>query len=356
MPTSSVPPVPLPRRHEMERAYQRSDASYDGVFYLGVRTTGIFCRPSCPARKPKPENVEFFAMSKEALFAGYRPCLRCRPLEGDTAPPWVNRLLARVEHRPDTRIRERDLRTMGVEPARVRRYFSTRYGLTFQAYCRARRLAQAFERIRHGGSLDDAVFETGYESHSGFREAFQKTFGLPPGKSAEAGCIRLAWLDTPLGPMIAGATDGGVCLLEFTDRRMLEQQFVTLRRRFKAGLAPARHAHLTTLRRELGEYFAGKRQVFDVPVEMRGTPFEMKVWRALQEIPYGETRSYADMAQTVGSPAAVRAVGRANGLNAIAIVVPCHRVLNKNGDLGGYGGGLWRKRRLLHLEAGSRMR
>jgi len=348
-----VPQVPLPRRQEMERAYRRSDASYDGVFYLGVRTTGIFCRPSCPARKPKPENVEFFAMPKEALFAGYRPCLRCRPLEGDAAPPWVNRLLERVERRPDTRIRERDLRTMGVEPARVRRYFSTRYGLTFQAYCRARRLAQAFERIRRGGSLDDAVFETGYASHSGFREAFQKTFGLPPGRSAEGGCIRLAWLDTPLGPMIAGATDGGVCLLEFTDRRMLEQQLVTLRRRFKAGLAPGRHAHLSALRKELGEYFAGKRRAFDVPVDARGTPFEMKVWQALQEIPYGDTRSYSDMARLVGSPAAVRAVGRANGLNAIAIVVPCHRVLNKNGDLGGYGGGLWRKRRLLHLEAGA---
>ena len=335
----------------MERAYQRSDASYDGVFYLGVRTTGIFCRPSCPARKPKPENVEFFAVPKEALFAGYRPCLRCRPLEGDEAPPWVNRLLERVERRPDTRIRERDLRTMGVEPARVRRYFSTRYGLTFQAYCRARRLAQAFEKIRHGGSLDDAVFETGYESHSGFREAFQKTFGTSPGRSAEAGYIRLAWLDTPMGPMIAGATDDGLCLLEFTDRRMLEKQLVTLRRRFKAGLAPGRHPHLSTLRRELGEYFAGKRHVFTVPVEMRGTPFQMQVWRELREIPYGETRSYADMAQRVGNPAAVRAVGTANGLNAIAIVVPCHRVVNKNGDLGGYGGGLWRKRRLLHLEA-----
>ena len=123
------------------------------------------------------------------------------------------------------------------------------------------------------------MFETGYESHSGFREAFQKTFGLPPGRSAEAGCIRLAWLDTPLGPMIAGATDGGVCLLEFTDRRMLEHQLVTLRRRFKAGLAPGRHAHLTTLRKELGEYFAGTRQDFDVPVEIRGTPFEMRVWK-----------------------------------------------------------------------------
>ena len=129
------------------------------------------------------------------------------------------------------------------------------------------------------------------------------------GRTAEGDCIRLAWLDTPMGPMVAGATDGGICLLEFTDRRMLEHQFVTLKRRFKAGLAPGRHAHLTTLRSELGEYFAGKRQVFDVPVDMRGTPFQMSVWRELREIPYGETRSYADMARRVGSPAAVRAVG-----------------------------------------------
>lgn len=335
----------------MERAYRRSDASYDGVFYLGVRTTGIFCRPSCPAKKPKPENVEFFAIPKDALFAGYRPCLRCRPLEGDEAPPWVNRLLHRVERRPDTRIRERDLRTMGVEPARVRRYFSTRYGLTFQAYCRARRLAQAFELIRQGGSLDDAVFETGYESHSGFREAFQKTFGTPPGRSAKTDCIRLAWLDTPMGPMIAGATDEGICLLDFTDRRMLEHQFKMLRRRFKVGLAPGRHPHLTALRRQLGEYFSGKRHEFDVPVDMRGTDFEMKVWRELLRIPYGETRSYAEMAKRVGRPSAVRAMGRANGLNAISIIVPCHRVVGKNGELVGYGGGLWRKRRLLYLEA-----
>src|SRR5215510_14843383 len=115
-----LPLWPMPARDEMERAYLRSDASYDGVFYLGVRTTGIFCRPSCSARKPKPENVEFFAVPKDALFAGYRPCLRCRPLDGDAAPPWVTRLLERVERRPDTRIREQDLRTMGVEPARVR--------------------------------------------------------------------------------------------------------------------------------------------------------------------------------------------------------------------------------------------
>ena len=356
--TGQLPLVPLPPRSEMERAYLRSDASYDGLFLLGVRTTGIFCRPSCHARKPKPENVEFFAQPKEALFAGYRPCLKCRPLAVDEAPAWVSHLLDRIEQHPQARIRERDLVSMGLDPGRVRRYFAARFGLTFQAYCRARRLARAFERIRDGQPIDDTVFETGYESHSGFREAFAKAFGEPPGKAkgalgagiAGADCIRVAWIETPIGPMIAGATDAGLCLLEFTDRRMLEAQLQRLRQRFKSAMAPGRHRHLDQVQEELTEYFAGTRTGFAVPVSAPGTPFEERVWQALLEIPYGETRSYEDIARAIGSPKAVRAVGRANGLNRIAIVIPCHRVVNKSGELGGYGGGLWRKRRLLHLE------
>ena len=135
---------------------------------------------------------------------------------------------------------------------------------------------------------------TGYDSHSGFREAFQKAFGQPPGRTSEAECIRLAWLDTGIGPMIAGATDAGVCLLEFTDRRMLEHQLQTLRRRFKAALVPESHRHLDTLKRELGEYFAGTRREFTMPLTAPGTPFEERVWKALLDIPYGETRSYED--------------------------------------------------------------
>jgi AraC family transcriptional regulator of adaptative response/methylated-DNA-[protein]-cysteine methyltransferase len=349
-PVDPLPLLPLPSAADMTRAYLASDASYDGIFLLAVRTTGVFCRPSCPARKPKPENVEFFARPKEALDAGYRPCRRCRPLDDEQAPEWVKALVGRVERDPAARVRERDLRASGLEPARVRRYFATRYGLTFQAYCRARRLTRAFEQIRAGAAIDDTVYETGYESHSGFRDAFEKTFGRPPGQSAGASCVHLGWLETPLGPMVAGATDAGLCLLEYTDRRMLERQLADLRSRFDAALVPSRHPLVDQAGRELDEYFAGTRTTFTVPTAARGTPFEARVWAELAAIPYGETRSYEDVARALGNAAAVRAVGRANGRNPIAVIVPCHRVVNKNGELGGYGGGLWRKRRLLHLE------
>lgn len=342
---------PMPSRGEMERAFLEGDASYDGLFYTGVRTTGIFCRPSCSARKPKPENVEFFGTVKDVLFAGYRACLRCKPLEsGDQHPTWLDALMARIDAEPAARIREADLRTMGLDPARVRRYFATRYGLTFQAYCRARRLSHALESIKQGGSVDDAVFDAGYESHSGFREAFAKTFGTTPGGAMQPGAIHLGWIETPLGPMIAGASDEGLVLLEFTDRRMLEAQLATVRRRFGAGLVPSDHGILRQLRAELEAYFAGTLTTFTVPIVAPGTPFEERVWAELLKIPYGETRSYENIAVALNNRGAVRAVGRANGLNRIAIVIPCHRVVNKSGELGGYGGGLWRKRRLLHLE------
>ena len=351
MPVADEPHATLlPGRAEMERAYLSSDASYDGLFYLCVRTTGVFCRPSCPARKPRPEHVEFVARPAEAVAGGFRACLRCRPLEYGDAPAWLGPVLTRIAAADGARVRDEDLRAMGVEPARVRRYFTSRYGLTFQAYCRARRLARAFERVRSGGGLDDAVFDSGYESHSGFREAFRKAFGAGPLQATHARCAWVEWIDTPIGTMVAGASDDGLCLLEFADGRPLDAQLAGLRRRIAGPLLPAPHPHLTTLARELGEYFAGARRVFTSPVDAAGTPFEERVWAELRRIPYGETQSYADVAAAVDRPAGMRAVGLANGRNRVAIVIPCHRVVNKSGELGGYGGGLWRKRRLLQLE------
>jgi AraC family transcriptional regulator of adaptative response/methylated-DNA-[protein]-cysteine methyltransferase len=334
----------------MERAYLAGDAAYDGLFFLGVRTTGIFCRPVCPARKPLPKNVEYFGTAAEALGAGYRPCKRCRPMAADDEPGWFGPLMAEVDADPLARITDSALRGRGVDPATVRRYFLRRYGMTFQAYARSRRLAGALGRIREGTTIDEAVFQSGYESHSGFRDAFAKTFGGPPGVSRSRDCVLLSWIRSPLGPLVAGATARGVCLLEFTDRRMLEAQMTSLRRRFATPLVPGTNEHLERLGAELESYFSRALREFSVPLCYPGTVFQERVWSALREIPYGETRSYHDLAVAVGNPQAVRAVGRANGLNRIAIVIPCHRVVNKNGDLGGYGGGLRRKEYLLSLE------
>lgn len=341
----------LPSQAEMQRAHGRRDASYDGIFWLGVKTTGIFCRPSCTARKPRPENVEFFGSPREAVFAGFRPCKRCRPMETNGAPPdWAARLLAEIDRRPTERFSDSHLRSLGIDPARARRYFLKHYGMTFQAYSRGRRLGISLEQIRQGADLDDVTLGTGYSSHSGFREAFAKTFGTPPGKSRSSDCVTTTWIESPLGPLIAAATSKGVCLLEFSDRRMLDHQFARLRKHFKTAIVPGTNAHLTRLQQELNEYFAGTRSKFTVPLIFPGSAFEQKVWKALLTIRPGTTASYQDIARRIGDPRAVRAVGRANGMNRIAILIPCHRVINKDGSLGGYGGGVWRKKRLLELE------
>lgn len=342
-----------PSTREMQRAFLAGDASYDGVFVTGVRTTGIFCRPSCPARKPRPENVEFFPTPKEAAFSGYRPCKRCRPLDVEgRGPVWVQTLIRKVERDPGARLPARELKLLGIDPARARRYFLKHFGMTFQAYCRSRRLSGAFQRIKEGATVNQAMGDAGFGSESGFRSAFGKLFGSAPSAAKDRNAIHLDWLETPIGPLVAGATQDALCLLEFSDRRMLEAQLETLKRRFGSVLLPGSNRVLAALRAQLAEYFAGQRQAFDLPLDYRGTPFQQKVWQGLLEIPYGETCSYRDLAKRVGDRDACRAVGTANGMNRIAIIIPCHRVVNANGALGGYGGGLWRKQFLLDLERG----
>lgn len=347
----AIPDKTLPSILEMERAYKKSDESYDGIFYFAVRSTGIFCRPSCSARKPLPKNVEYFSTAREAIFAGYRPCKRCRPLEVRGTPPdWVTKLLNIIETDPAARYNDQFLRSIEINPARARRYFLKNYGMTFQAFCRGRRLGISFEQIRNGKDLDDVALGYGYQSHSGFRDAFVKTFGTSPGKSKTSNCIVTAWIESPMGQLIAAATEKGICLLEFSDRRMLDAQFTTLRKLFKSSIVPGENKQIHLLRKELKKYFEGSLKEFTVPIIYPGSAFQQKVWNGLLKIPYGQTVSYEEMAQKIGMPKSQRAVGRANGLNRIAIVIPCHRVVNKSGNLGGYGGGLWRKQKLLQLE------
>lgn len=344
----------LPAESVMMQAFLEGDASFDGIFITAVRTTGIFCRPTCTAKKPRPENVRFYGTPREALLSGFRPCKRCRPLEAvGEAPDWLRPLLADLEQDPTQRWKDDDLRERGLSPERVRRWFQTHHGMTFHAYSRARRLGSALGQVQEGSGVTRAAFESGYGSLSGFQEAFQRYFGASPTGASGSTLIRVDRLATPLGPMLVGATDTQLCLLEFVDRRMLPAQVQRLRRRLGAAFVPDRNSIIDQTEGEISDYFDGSRQDFTVPIVTPGTEFQEAVWAALTRIPYGRTVSYRDLAEEVGHPGAVRAVGTTNGLNALAIIVPCHRVIGADGKLVGYGGGLWRKKRLLELETGA---
>ena len=341
----------LPTDQVMLEAFLACDPSYDGIFVTGVRTTGIFCRPTCSAKKPRPEHLDFFGTAHEALLSGFRPCMRCRPMEpSGTAPEWLRPLLGRIEADPGRRWTDQDVRAAGVSPTRVRRWFKRHHGMTFHAYGRARRLGAALGHVKNGSLVSRAAFDAGYDSLSGFQAAFRQYFGSSPTELARATVVRVQRISTPLGPMMVGATDDVLCLLEFVDRRELPAQVARIRTGLGAVLVPDRNPVVDRTAREVESYFSGTLEAFSVPTTAPGTDFQKTVWGALAEIPYGETRSYAELAQGIGRPSAVRAVGRANGLNALAIIVPCHRVVGADGKLVGYGGGLWRKQRLLELE------
>ena len=250
--------APLPPRPEMLQAFLDRDPSYEGIFVTGVKTTGIFCRPTCPARKPRVENVEFFPGPRQALVAGYRPCCRCRPLRpAGGAPSWLRPLLREVEDDPTRRWSDQDLRDMGLHPARVRRWFKTHYGMTFHAYSRARRLGEALGRIREGDGVSRAAFDAGYDSLSGFGEAFRTLTGQPPTEVADGPVVRVTRMTTPLGPVVAGATEEAVVLLEFADRTALPRQVSGLARRTGWVFAPGSTPVLRALREALDAYFAG---------------------------------------------------------------------------------------------------
>ncbi len=340
---------------DIERYYQAlvdKNQQYIGTFYVGVKTTGIFCISTCTARKPKFENVEFYTEAKELLKNGYRPCKVCKPTENAYQPPEeVQRAMNLLKNSPEQKIRDYELREQGLSPEKIRRWFNKHHGMTFQAYQRMIRINTAFQSLKKGESVTVSAFDSGYDSLSGFGYTFKKMVGSTPDESKDKTVILITRLTTPLGPMYACATDEGICLLEFTERRMLETEFHDLQKRLNATILAGENEHIKRLKVELAEYYAGRRRHFDVPLHYPGTPFQQSVWKALMEIPYGETRSYQQQAEYLQKPKAVRAVASANGHNRIAIVIPCHRVIGKDGSLTGYAGGLERKRWLLEHEA-----
>ncbi len=332
------------------QALLEKKAEYEGLFYVGVKTTGVFCRPTCPARKPKFDNCEFFETAKEALTASFRPCQRCQPLSyPQDLTPTIKKLVNAIEQHPEKRWRNADLRELSIDASTAQRQFKKRFGMTFIEYARARRMGLALKQIKEGKSVIDAQLAVSYESSSGFRDAFSRIMGEPPTK-ANHYILKATWLDTKLGPMIAIADEDGLYLLEFVNRRGLEREVERLRNKLKAAIIPGETPITNHIKQELSQYFAGKKMKFATPIHLIGSPFQKSIWQELKKIPPGETRSYADIAKFINRPTAYRAVARANGANQLAIIIPCHRVINSNGGLAGYGGGITRKQWLLEHE------
>jgi AraC family transcriptional regulator of adaptative response/methylated-DNA-[protein]-cysteine methyltransferase len=347
-----------PRDHEIfYQAYLRRDTSFEGIFYIAVKTTGVFCRPGCSARPPKRGNVEFFYSPDEAIDRGYRPCKRCSPqtTAGDQ-PDWVKRARLLVESTQSERVSDRELVQQGIDPVRLRRWCLRHWGMTFHQYQRQRRIGVSIEQINAGAKVIDSAGSAGYESLSGFSQAFKRFVGSSPTAASGKTALTLDIMQTPLGPMYAGATPQALCLLEFTDRDALVRQVKRIQGNINAVFLPGSNPLTRRVQHQLNEYFAGSRTDFDLPVQFSGTRFQQAAWQALQQIPYGSTRNYQQQARLIGRPDAVRAVASANAANPLAIVVPCHRVIGKQGGLSGYAGGVWRKRYLVELEAGSRGR
>ncbi|HEX3007022.1 MAG TPA: Ada metal-binding domain-containing protein, partial [Bacteroidales bacterium] len=279
------------------------DPEYVGIFYVGVKTTGVFCISICRARKPKLENVEFFTEVREALRFGYRPCKICCPTENASQPPAeVSKALTILKERPDRKIKDYYLLEAGIQPEKIRRWFKQHYGITFQAYQRMIRINTAFREMQNGEKVTSSAFGSGYDSLSGFGYTFKKITGNAPERSKNMDLILMTRFTTPLGPMYACSTSKGICLLEFTDRRMLETEFEELQRRLKTKIIVGENEHLIQVKQQLDEYFKGERTSFDVQLDAPGSGFQKTVWAGLLKIPYGKTVSYQQQALALDMP------------------------------------------------------
>ncbi len=350
---------PLLSERSKWRARETRDRGADGLFFIGITTTGIYCRPSCPSRRARRENVVFFDSALAAQRAGLRACLRCHPdATLEAALALCTRVMDAVGVLPAGRWSDRELESRGFEPVQVRRAFLEQYGHTFHAHVRSLRVARARQALGSGRSLSEAGARAGFESESGLRAAFRAVLHTTPAQAADRATIQVVRLASPLGSLTAAASDCGVCLLEFDEvdgnRRGPSERTQTRLRDIgrQLGCTPVvgTNRHLAALAAELEQWFGGERRNFDVPCVLAGTAFELEVWRRLGSIAFGTTASYGEIARDLAKPGASRAVGRANSRNPIAILVPCHRVIGASGTLTGYAGGLDRKRWLLAHE------
>ncbi|MGZ3265414.1 MAG: bifunctional transcriptional activator/DNA repair enzyme AdaA, partial [Croceibacterium sp.] len=330
------------------QAFTRRDRAFDGRFVIGVLTTGIYCRPSCAARQPRRENVRFFADGGEAQAAGLRACKRCLPDEVARDESAVLAAIDEIKSSEGAPQLAELAQAVGYSPTHFQRVFTRSTGLSPAAYARALRDERAREALANSGSVTEAIYEAGFEAPSRFYDSMEGKLGMAPSawvKGGEGATIRWAVVESSLGPMLVAATEKGVCRLSFgRGREELERLFP------KAELIEGGEDFAALVQRVVAavdDPASGR----DIPVDVRGTAFQERVWQELRRIPPGETRSYSEIAAAAGNPNAVRAAGSANGANHVPVLIPCHCVIRSDGSLGGYAYGLDIKRKLLAREA-----
>ncbi|NJC06570.1 AraC family transcriptional regulator of adaptative response/methylated-DNA-[protein]-cysteine methyltransferase [Sphingomonas kaistensis] len=325
-------------------AFEARDRSADERFVVAVTTTRIYCRPSCPARRPRREHVRFYADAAAAAERGYRSCLRCKPDEAARDKQAVAAALRLLEEAEGTVRLDALASAVGYAPHHFQRLFSREVGVSPAAWQRARRLGEADRRLGEGASVTAAIYEAGYSAPSRFYDD-ARSLGLAPARLRRGGndmVINWARLDSPFGHLLIAATDKGLCRVSFDEDQSALQLRYPAAELVENANAPLIQAALAAI--------GDPALAAALPTDVSGTAFQQRVWAELRRIPPGETRSYLDIARAIGDPKATRAVGTANGANPIAIIVPCHRVVRNDGSLGGYAGGLERKKDLLAAE------
>lgn len=328
-------------------AFDRRDRSWDGRVIGAVKSTGIYCKPSCPARRPKRENVEFFLDAEAARSAGYRACLRCKPDEVGRDREAVAKAVQLIERAEEPPLLAELAAAVGYAEHHFQRLFTREMGVSPAAYARAIRARRAEAHLQEDKPVTEAMYDAGYAAPSRFYADARDRLGMTPSAWRDGGrgeTIRYVVTNSPLGSLLVAATAKGICRLTFDeDENALFRRFPnaeirpddgTMSKWVEGALAAIQHPEIAP----------------EIPIDVRGTAFQEAVWRELRKIPLGETRSYADIARAVGDPNATRAVGTANGSNPVAVLVPCHRVIRSDGTLGGYAGGLDRKKKLLAAE------
>ena len=328
-------------------AFERRDRSWDGRVIGAVKTTRIYCKPSCPARRPKREHVEFFLDGETAQAAGYRACLRCRPDEVGRDREAVAKAVELIDAAEEPLLLADLAAAVGYAPHHFQRLFTRDLGVSPASYARALRARRAESHLEEDKPVTHAIYDAGYAAPSRFYADAEARIGMTPSAWRDGGrgeTIRFVIADSPLGPLLVAATAKGICRLTF------DEDESALKRRFpNADIRPDDGTIAEWVDSALAA-ISTPSAARELPIDVRGTAFQEAVWRELRRIPLGETRSYADIAKAVGQPSAVRAVGTANGSNPVAVLVPCHRVIRSDGSLGGYAGGLDRKRKLLEAE------